>query len=383
MPELIPAIPYGYTQTWDPTKTGRWDIYGVKRGLTSPEPDVTRVALVGLGGIAQARHLPAIKRLQSVGVGIQIAGVADIDRDTVNKVAREYGAPAYTNAWDLLKEERPDAAIVMTPPSEDRFEIVGRYLTEGVHVLAEKPLLFYGLDRQEEALRDARQLCSVSEERGLVFMTGFMRRYSAAYGNARSFIDQGVIGQPSTLFAKMSQAWAATRLLEAQACHVIDVARFLVGEIASVHATHTNRYGVKDYPADNIVLTFRYESGAIGALYTSSSGQTLKPWERVEVHGDHRWMVVEDGLDLVVYDSEEGPEKRWRPALPNTMLFDVEFYGFAGEIANFVRSVRRVEVPLVSGWDGVRAMEIAFAAHEAMKTGEWVALPSPNPAGRR
>jgi predicted dehydrogenase len=108
-----------------------------------------------------------------------------------------------------------------------------------------------------------------------------------------------------------------------------------------------------------ISLVFR--SGSIGQVATTSTALSLKPWERVEVYGYKAWLAVEDQYELRLYDSEEGPTKTWRPAMPNTLLFDEEFGGFMGLIENLLQAARGAETPLVTGWDGQRACELAMA----------------------
>jgi hypothetical protein len=94
------------------------------------------------------------------------------------------------------------------------------------------------------------------------------------------------------------------------------------------------------------------------------------------VYGDHAWLSVEDQYELRLYDSEEGPIKSWTPVIPNTLIFDQEFGGFMGIVEDFCQAIRSVTVPLVTGWDGHRAYELAVATHISMaRDGEVVALP--------
>ena len=151
-----------------------------------------------------------------------------------------------------------------------------------------------------------------------------------------------------------------------------------MGDVRTVRAVGVNKYrhNRRNYPLDNAVCQLEFTSGAIGAIYTSASALSLKPWERVEVYGDHVWLAVEDQHTLILYDSEEGPTKSWTPVVPNTLLFDEEFGGFMGLIENFCQAIRGVEAPLVTGWDGHRAYELNVAAHLSMaRRGEVVTMP--------
>jgi len=86
-------------------------------------------------------------------------------------------------------------------------------------------------------------------------------------------------------------------------------------------------------------------------------------------------LAVEDQCELLLYDSEEGPVKSWRPVLPNTLVFDEEFGGFMGMLENFLEAVRGTEKPLVTGWDGCRAYELSAASHLSLRRREPVRLP--------
>ena len=101
----------------------------------------------------------------------------------------------------------------------------------------------------------------------------------------------------------------------------------------------------------------------------------MKPWERVEVYGDKAWLAVEDQYELLLYDSEQGPAKSWRPVIPNTLIFDEEFGGFVGLVENFLEVVRGQEQPLVTGWDGYRAYELNVATLLSLGREEPVSLP--------
>ncbi|MCG8515683.1 MAG: Gfo/Idh/MocA family oxidoreductase [Halanaerobiales bacterium] len=358
-------IPYGYTKTWNPTDV--WNIYDI---LPNPEKlakDKVKIGIIGLGGVAQGKHLPAISRLISTGEQVEVVGVTEPRQEVADKVEAQYGFKCYQDYQDLIKNVEMDGVLVLTQPSEPRKEIIREAIDRNIHVLAEKPLLFDGIESLEDTLKKAAELCKYAEEKEKILMTGFMKRYSPPYGNAHYLIQEGKIGKPAMLVAKMCQGWAGNCLLEAQTCHLIDVIRYLMGDVKSVMALGANVFGEKDYPADNLILNFEFEDGGIGVLYQNSTGMILKPWEYLEVHGDGKWLSVNDFYELNLYDSEEGPAKQWRPTLPNTLMFDTEFNGFTGELLNFFNSIRGVEEPLVTGWDGYKALEIAVASHRSLK----------------
>jgi predicted dehydrogenase len=167
-------------------------------------------------------------------------------------------------------------------------------------------------------------------------------------------------------------------LFEAGTIHIFDMTRYLMGDVRQVRCIGTNRYkrSRRNYPIDNAISTFGFSSGAVGVVYTSATALSFKPWEKVEVYGDHAWLEVDDQYKLTIYDDEKGPSKYWTPVFPNTLIFDEEFGGFMGLIENFIQAIRGVEKPLVTGWDGYKAYELAVASELSLaRNSEEVTIP--------
>ena len=183
---------------------------------------------------------------------------------------------------------------------------------------------------------------------------------------------------PALFVGKFNLGYQYVDLFESGTIHLFDLTRYLMRDAATVRCVGVNRYGRnrRRFPVDNAVVTFEFVSGAVGTLYTSSSALSLKPWERVEVYGDHAWLDVDDQYRLTLYDSEEGPAKSWAPVIPNTLIFDEEFGGFMGLIENFLQVIRGDEQPVVTGWDGLRAYELLVASEISLaRGGEVIRLP--------
>jgi predicted dehydrogenase len=359
-------IPFGYSRTWSER-----DKYNVKGPIENAAE--VRLALVGLGGVAVGKHLPAIRRLRDTGVKVSVVAGADVDPLVRTKVEEVNGFPCYADIAELLKSHEVDGALVLTDPGESRLKVMRQVVERGIHLFAEKPFLFLGVDRLPESIALARGLVKEAAARKLVVMTGFVKRFSPPYEAAQALIRQGAIGEPSLIAIKMCQGWSRHILLEGQACHVLHIARWLGGEIKGLQAFGINRYGEPNYPYDNITVNVEFESGAIGAFYFNSSSPSLKPWERVEVFGNRKWLVVEDGASVTLHDSEEGPSQTWSPVMPHTLFFDEEFSGFAGELRDFVQAVRGQKQPEVTGEDGIAALVLADMIHTSIRERRYVA----------
>lgn len=185
-------------------------------------------------------------------------------------------------------------------------------------------------------------------------------------------LDGVLITSPDHLHAEHGMA-----CIESGTVHLFDLTRYFMGDVRSVSAVGVNKYGrnKQAYPIDNAIITLEFVSGSIGMLSTASTALSLKPWERVEIYGNKAWLAVEDQCELILYDSEAGPAKSWRPVIPNTLIFDEEFGGYMGQVENFLQAIRGAEQPLVTGWDGHHALELCRAAHRSLEQRGKVLLP--------
>jgi predicted dehydrogenase len=266
-----------------------------------------------------------------------------------------------------------DGVLALTDPGESRYAVMSETIARGIHLFAEKPILFFGVDEMARSLELARQLIEAARAKKLVLMTGLVKQFSPPYQVAQQLIDQGAIGDISMLAVKMCQGWSRHILLEGQACHVLHIARRFGGELKGLYAIGSNRFSEPNYPHDNITVNVEFESGAIGAFYFNSSAPSLKPWERVEVFGERRWIGIEDGLTVTLHGSEEAPSQVWAPVMPHTLMFDEEFGGFVGELKNFVRAIRGEEAPVLSGEDGLAVLAIADMIHRSIRERRFIA----------
>ncbi len=344
------------------------DVYGIGYDEERAARKKVRLGIIGAGGVTQSKHLPAIWRLRTIWEPVEVVAAAKRDEVTNQKTAELYNYKPYTDYKDMLDNEELDGVIVATPDGM-HYEHTLACLERGLPVLIEKPIT--------RSLAHADEICRLADEKNIPMMTVANKRYSPPYRRARKFIQQGPVSDPALYVGKFNLGYDYVWILEQGTIHIFDITRYLMGDVTSVYAAGVNKYDRNQlgYPVDNIATTLTFTSGAVGNIYTSATALSFKPWERVEVYGNKNWLAVEDQYELILYDSEEGPEKHWTPVIPNTLIFDEEFGGFMGMIENFLQVIRGNEEALVTGWDGYRAYEINVAVHLSMSRGEPVRLP--------
>lgn len=345
-----------------------WDVYGVGYDEERASRRPIRLGVIGAGGVTQSKHLPAIWRLKTVWEPIEVPAIVKRTEREGRRIAEMYGCRWYAGYQEMLEHEELDGVIVASP-DDSHFEHTMACLERGLHVLVEKPIT--------RSLVHSKAMCELADERGLVLMTVANKRYSPPYRRAKRLIAEGPVSNPALYVAKFNLGYDYVWILEQGTIHIFDITRYLMGDVKSVFALGVDKYhrNLLGYPMDNLTMSLEFTSGSVGTVYSSATALSFKPWERVEVYANKKWLAVEDQFELILYDEEEGPAKHWRPIIPNTLLFDEEFGGFMGMIENFTQAIRGAEKPIATGWDGHRAYEINIAAHLSMHRRGAVELP--------
>jgi predicted dehydrogenase len=227
------------------------------------------------------------------------------------------------------------------------------------------------------SLSDADELCRLAAGSGRALMAVANLRYAPPFRRARQLTGSlPPFAAPGLFLGRMQLGYDYVDLLEDTTVHLYDLARFFMGEVQQVEAHGIGpQVGRHPYPFTQAAITLKFASGSLGQVATSSSALSLKPWLRVEVHGQGSWLVVDDVFELTLYDSETGPTKSWRPVLTNTLLFDEEFGGYMNQLEHFLQVLRGEEAALTDGTDGYRAFELVVATHLAIARGAPVHLP--------
>lgn len=344
---------YGHTPIQKAFEQG--DVYGINFDKNRQLRSHIRLGIIGVGGVAQSKYFPAIARLRMIWEPIEVVAFAELREDQAKKVQAFYGGIWYSDYRIMLREAKLDG-IIITSPDNLHVEQTLACLDAGIPVLVEKPIA--------RSLNDARRMCQKAQDKSLILMTVANKRYSPPYYRAKKMISYGTVCNPAMFIGKFNLGYDYIDLFESGTIHLFDITRYLMGDVRSVRCIGINQYKKNkyNYPIDNAIITFEFSSGSIGMIYTSSSALNLKPWERVEVYGNHAWLDINDQYQLTLYDTETGPAKSWSPVQPNTLFFDEEFGGFMGIIENFAQAIRGVEQSLVSGWDGYKAYELLTAS---------------------
>lgn len=156
-----------------------------------------RVALVGLGAVAQVAHLPALAECET----IKLRAVCDVLPEIGEPIAAQYGV-SYRQEFREVLEDPTIEAVILATPRGTHAALTLEALEAGKHVLCEKPAAL--------KLDDAVRMKEASEKAGLALMIGYMWHYDPAVRAARAVLEE--LGQPAFACQHMmlgSNFWAS------------------------------------------------------------------------------------------------------------------------------------------------------------------------------
>ncbi|MEM2591623.1 MAG: Gfo/Idh/MocA family oxidoreductase [Thermofilaceae archaeon] len=383
--------------------------------VSSGEPRRIGVALLGYAfmGKAHSHAYKAVPHFFHPPPAIpELVVIYGRHEDRVREAARNYGFKRYTTDWRAAVRD-PEVEIVDNSlPNNMHLEPTLEALEAGKHVLCEKPLA----RNAEEArvLRDAARRAKVKT------MVAFNYRFVPAVQLARQLVKSGVLGRIYHFRARYLQDWLVNpsapltwRLRAEEAgsgplgdlgSHIIDLARFLVGEITAV--TGVARTFIEERPLaedpskrgrvtveDAFSATAEFENGAIGTLEASRFATGRKNYNNFEINGEHGSIEfnLERLNELRVYlrEWEEKGLTGWSTVLvterrhpyidrywPPGHIIGWE-HTFINEVYHFLNCIVKDEdvAPIGATFeDGYRCNVIMDAVLESAKTGKRITV---------
>lgn len=352
-----------------------------------------RFGLVGAGGIGKARA-NALARMPNC----KLIAVADTELERVRQLAGHARLTVSTDHTPMLANAEVDAVIVSTPPQFHE-DIVIAALESGKHVLCEKPLA--------PTLDACRRIVEAARRTGRTLATGFNHRYFPAVQFVKQALDSGLIGELDHVRAfaghtgldQFSAPWMYDQTiigggaLMDNGIHLIDLTRYLLGEVEEVYGFATANVWKLGRSEDNGCAILRGANGKYATLQA-----TWSEWKGyrffVEAYGTKGMAraYYAPMFSMAVYSDETGGPRRRKFNFYPHLILQEKFIGwqrtteqaFEQEFADFIRLCRpRRDELLISpsniadGFAGFRAAEIAHAVYRSTAERLPVQLTSP------
>jgi predicted dehydrogenase len=257
----------------------------------------------------------------------RLVAIAGRSESALAEAARRYGFERHFTDWRRLIEDEDVQVLDNGGPNDMHAEPCIAAAEAGKHVICEKPL--------GRTAAESKSMLDAVEKAGVKHVCAFNYRFVPAVRLARQIIDRGDLGQIYHFRARYLQEWGddpelarVWRFDKAQAgsgslgdlgAHIIDLARYLVGEPKAVSGI--TRTFLKERPAgdgsnrretvdvdDAFESIVEYENGAIGTLEATRFAKGRKNSNTFEINGSRGSIAfnLERLNELEVYLPEQG-----------------------------------------------------------------------------
>jgi len=380
------------------------------------------VGLVGYKFMGKA-HSNAFQRLSmffNPSVKVNMKAICGRDENWVKEAADKFGWEGYETSWEKLIQRDDIDVIDIAAPSNVHKEIAIKAAEAGKHVFCEKPLALN--------LNDAREMLEAAEKNNIKHQIGFNYRFAPAVKLTKKLIDEGKIGKIYHFRGLYLQDWiidpgfplvwrldkkvAGSGSLGDLGAHLIDLARYLVGDFERV--TGINKTFIKNRPIvekmtglsaqaqqggnmgevtvdDATIFIAEFKNGALGSIEATRFANGHKNGMSFEINGSKGSIRFEfermNELQYFSIDDEVGTQgfrliqatedihpymEAWWPA-GHVIGYE---HTFVHEMYEFIEAVANDKDTSPDFYDGVKCQQVLEAVDLSIERGKWVEVDS-------
>lgn len=359
----------------------------------SESKKVLKIGIIGCGGIANGKHMPALSKLSSV----EMVAFCDIKKERAEEAAKKYGASGaktYADYRELLKDGSIDAVHVCTP-NRSHADISVDALEAGKHVMCEKPMA--------KTAADARRMVEAAKRTGKKLTIGYQNRFRPDSQYLYKLCSGGELGEiyyarAHAIRRRAVPTWGVFLNEEEQGggplidigTHALDLTLWMMGNYkpksvaGNVYRKLADRkdsanawgpWNPEEYTVEDSAFGFiTMENGAtivlesswaLNSLQTGEAKTTLcgteggaDMWDGLRINGEKygRMYITKPGLDASGVDFYDGKEES------------------AGdrEARLWIEALQNGGDPLVKPEEALTVTEILEAIYESGRTGKTI-----------
>lgn len=267
--------------------------------VTGFRTDRPVVAVMGAGNYASRVLIPALKaanaQLHTVVTSGGLSGAIAGRRDGF--------AVASTDTAEVMANAEIDTVVIATR-HDSHADLTAQALSNGKSVFVEKPL---ALDEAGvTAVEDAYTAAAAAAARGTApqLMVGFNRRFAPQVVKMKSLLDR--VSEPKSFLMVMNAGaipakhWTQDASIGGgriigEACHFIDLMRFLAGSpIVDVAARRMGDTPHVEVTEDKATITLGFADGSFGTIMYLANGASTFAKERIEVFTAGRVLQIDN-----------------------------------------------------------------------------------------
>ena len=257
---------------------------------------VIRIGIIGCGLIAPY-HIEAIKKTSA-----EVICCTDINQEIGKEFAKTYNLDYFKDYKRMINQKNLDAIIIATP-NYTHYKICSNLIEKGLAIFCEKPMTISQLQ--------ARKLKEKVIKNKTFFQLGYMKRFHKAFQKAKKTIKKiepinsveiklQSYKPPSIRYAfpktwQFSPEKTGGYILPLCGSHLLDMTRFLFGEIKTINSKIKFWPGNRDYSVSALLET----SGKkpifydIAAVHFKGLGKPKGIWEeKITINGEYGQVIL-------------------------------------------------------------------------------------------
>lgn len=321
-------------------------------------------------GIMSFAHMHAYSYAEGIArlPNTELVGIFDDDVERGKAAAEKYNTTHYGDQASFLTSD-VDAVIICSENSRHK-EMVLHAAKEKKNILCEKPIA--------TNVEDAREMIQACEENNVILQIAYPVRFSSPISELKEMVDADNFGEiiafRTTNRGLNPGGWFIESELSGggavfdHTVHMVDIMRWYLGaEVTKVNA-YIDSYFHNINVDDAGLLTLEFENGVIASHDASWSRFSEYPtWgdATIEIIGTKQTVRVDAfGEKLNVF--REGNKSLEYKVFGTDMDFSL--------IRDFIDCIEKNREPSITGYDGLKSLEVALAAYEAHKTKNTIEL---------
>ncbi len=342
----------------------------------------TRIALVGYGLVGKA-HVSAIKRSPA----LELAAIVE-PAEASRQSALSEAVPVFGSLEEMFDQVTSVDGVILATPTLLHVEQGLACIERQCPVLVEKPIA--------ATSADGLALVKAANDSRVPLLVGHHRRYNPIVRATKAAIENGDVGQ---LRAIQTTCWfykpdhyfdeAPWRTkkgagpISVNLVHDVDLLRHFCGEVVRVQAQAVPSIrGFENEDLAAAILTFA--NGAVATISVADAIASPWSWELTARENpnfpptDQTCYLIGGTLgsltvpDLKVWSHEDEPN--WWTPMAARNLTAISGESLTDQARHFARVIRGEEEPVVSGFEGLKSLQVVEAVHQAADTGQAVEI---------
>ncbi|MCI0639842.1 MAG: Gfo/Idh/MocA family oxidoreductase [Gemmataceae bacterium] len=346
-----------------------------------------KMAVVGVGHLGK-EHARILSTMREV----DLVGVADVNAEQAQAVAKRLGTQAFSDYWPLLN--LVDAACIVVPTTAHE-PVAAEFLKRGISLLVEKPLA--------ATAQAAARLDELAQQNDALLQVGHIERFNPAFEELQRRPLQPKYIRAERLGPFTGRSTDIGVVLDLMV-HDLDLILTLAGsEVESVEAMGVSVFGKNE---DLATARLRFANGIVADV--SASRAHRSPLRHMHLWGPEGYAGVDfgqrrvtlvqpaahvraHGLDPAKLDPAS--RSRLKDELFTrhfeTLVVDGQNHDqLTAELRDFLHALATGKPPRVTGHDGLRAVTLAERVLGSLRQHSWTGHPDaigpngmPMPAG--